>query len=87
MWDMPRGPMKRETVKAATILSIGHDEMQELLEVEFRDGKVLLYHAVPEKVCLDFLRAKDKDTFFNTQIWLYYNATMQPRAEEDATFD
>lgn len=46
--------MEREPARSSNIKSVGYDEEQMLLEVEFHSGSVYQYSGVPQSVWLDW---------------------------------
>lgn len=63
--------MNRVTVTSDTFRSVGHDPEECLMEVELRDGRIMLYNDVPIAVYEDFMRAAEKNAmaaYFNDYI-------------------
>lgn len=60
--------MDREQVKSSNIKSVGYDQEQTLLEVEFKSGAVYQYEEVPEDVYQEMLAAESVGKYFNTQV-------------------
>jgi hypothetical protein len=60
--------MERQPVKSNSIRSIGYDAAAETLEVEFQDGGLFRYFAVPEFLYRGLMLAESKGGFFNTRL-------------------
>lgn len=60
--------MDRQVVESKAIRSMGYDSQQQLLEIEFRSGRIYQYAAVPSATYEWVLRAKDKGGMFNRLI-------------------
>lgn len=67
------------TVKSSGIASIGYDDVEEALFVEFHSGKVWRYHQVPQVEYINLLNAPIIGRFFSKKIRDKYNG-----AEVDA---
>ena len=55
--------MIRKHVKSSNILSIGYDEKERLLEIEFSNGGIYKYHEVPKEVYDRLLQAPSVGKF------------------------
>lgn len=65
--------MKRQPVKSSVIRSVGYDEREQILEVEFeRSGEVYQYFDVPRIVFWQFVNASSLGTFFDRYIRDHY---------------
>ena len=60
--------MVREPVESSSIRAVGYDPASRALEVEFRNGAVYLYRAVPSAVHAQFMAAPSKGRFLNARI-------------------
>lgn len=60
--------MDRQPVQSSNIRSIGYDLDASVLEIEFQNGSIYQYSAVPEDVHARFMHAASKGKFLNTQI-------------------
>ncbi len=60
--------MERTPVTSTDILSIGYDQDQEILEIEFIRGAVYQYSGVPIGVYEGILTADSKGKFFHANI-------------------
>jgi hypothetical protein len=60
--------MKRRTVDSQVIKSIGYDNTQKMLEVEFSDGNIYQYNKVPSLRFKSLLRAKSKGYYLAKKI-------------------
>ena len=57
--------MRIATVESATLATVGYDEAQELLQLEFGSRAVYLYFGVPAPVYEALLGAPSKGRYFN----------------------
>lgn len=60
--------MRVATVESATLSTVGYDETQELLQLEFGGRAVYLYFGVPAAVYEALLGASSKGRYFNGSI-------------------
>ena len=60
--------MERELVASSNVHSIGYDEAQQTLEVEFQNGGVYHYYNVPASLFQQLKCAASKDAFLNADI-------------------
>ena len=60
--------MNIKLVESATLVAIGYDETQEMLELEFRSHAVYRYFGVPGSVYEALLAAPSKGGYFNGAI-------------------
>lgn len=60
--------MQRTPVTSSNIASIGYDPKQEVLEIEFRDGCIYHYLAVPEMLYRGLMTASSHGNFLDTHI-------------------
>lgn len=60
--------MDRQAVESKAIRSVGYDETVQVLEIEFRSGRVYQYDAVPPSMYEWLLRMNDKGGVFNRLI-------------------
>jgi hypothetical protein len=60
--------MLRQAVESSMIKSIGHDGKTNVLEVEFRTGRVYQYFLVPHSVYRELMQAASIGEYFNTRI-------------------
>ena len=60
--------MRFAIVESTTLATVGYDEAQELLELEFCSGAVYLYFGVPPTVHQALLGAPSKGKYFNQNI-------------------
>jgi hypothetical protein len=60
--------MDRFAVESSDLKGMGYDELSEVLEVRFHDGRVYQYHPVPMEVWERFLAAPSKGRFFNAEV-------------------
>jgi len=60
--------MKRAPVDSSAVVSVGYDESQQILELEYIDGDVYQYFDVPKAVHLALLDAPSIGQFVNAEI-------------------
>ncbi|HWD39974.1 MAG TPA: KTSC domain-containing protein [Fimbriimonas sp.] len=60
--------MKHEPVSSSILRSVGYDERLGILEVEFYNGSLYRYAAVPPHVHEALMSAPSKGAFMNTRI-------------------
>lgn len=60
----PLSVMKREPIQSKALVSLGYDEAAQILEIEFKNGRVYQYHAVPKSLYEWLLRVKKKGGIF-----------------------
>ena len=60
--------MEREQVASSNVSSIGYDEAQQTLEVEFQNGVIYQYYNVSESLFQQLMGAPSKGAFLNTYI-------------------
>jgi len=60
--------MLREQVNSSNIMSIGYEESEQTLEVEFANGSVYQYFGVPSGTHLDLMSALSVGSFFAQNI-------------------
>ncbi len=60
--------MKRQAVTSSNIASIGYDERNEILEIEFRQGRVYQYFSVPKSVYQELMNASSHGKYHASKI-------------------
>jgi len=65
--------MLRRTVDSSVITSVGYDAKTNVLEVEFRTGRIYQYFLVPQSVYRELMRADSIGKYFNAEIRGSYN--------------
>ena len=60
--------MDRTPVQSSNLASVGYDEFQELLEVEFLNGRIYRYFGVPEEVYEKLMNADSHGSYFHKAI-------------------
>ena len=60
--------MERTNVKSTDLSSIGYDELNLILEIEFNSGGVYRYFAVPKEIFDSLMSASSHGKFFNANI-------------------
>jgi hypothetical protein len=69
-WVLPgrRRIAYREPVESSSLLSIGYDPEEQVLEAEFVDGSVYRYEGVPPELHLELITAPSLGRYFNAHI-------------------
>ena len=60
--------MRRVPVQSRAIASVGYDPATNVLELEFVDGDLYRYYAVPRRVHQELLAAESMGRYFQSQI-------------------
>jgi hypothetical protein len=60
--------MRRQPVVSSVIRTVGHDDSNNVLEVEFRNGRVYHYYRVPRTAFKALVQAESVGGYFNTEI-------------------
>lgn len=60
--------MDRQRVISSELDSVGYDDANNVLEVEFRTGGVYQYFGVPRELYVALVTASSKGRFFNSEI-------------------
>lgn len=60
--------MNRQALNSSHLASVGYDENQRMLEIEFTDGQVYAYADVPPEVYQALSNDWSPGTFFKNQI-------------------
>jgi hypothetical protein len=60
--------MERKRVNSSRIRSVGYDSNSQSLEVEFSDGRIVLYSGVSPEVHRQFMAAPSATSFFEDKI-------------------
>jgi hypothetical protein len=60
--------MERKPVKSSNIASVGYDEMQEVLQVEFKGGKTYDYFDVPSVVHEEMMSSDSVGKYFHKNV-------------------
>lgn len=60
--------MRRVPVQSRAIASVGYDPASNVLELEFADGDVYRYYAVPRRVHRELLAADSMGRYFQSEI-------------------
>jgi hypothetical protein len=64
--------MKRILVSSSNLHSVGYDESNEVLEIQFRSGGVYQYYGVPRAVYEGLMSASSHGKYFHTYIKKVY---------------
>lgn len=70
--------MRRTPVESTTMLSVGYDSTEQVLEVEFTSGAVYQYLEVPATVFEKLMDAESKGRYFNREIRDDYTVLRAP---------
>jgi hypothetical protein len=65
--------MRRVSVNSSNLASIGYDEQNEILEIEFNHGGVYQYYDVPTDVYDELMNASSQGKYFIANIKDNYN--------------
>ena len=60
--------MERKRVNSSKVRAVGYDLKSQTLEVEFSDGRLLLYSGVSQEVHRQFMAAPSATSFFEDKI-------------------
>jgi hypothetical protein len=60
--------MERKRISSSKIRGIGYDPKNEVLEIEFNDGRVMAYSGVSPEVHRRFINAPSPVSFFEDKI-------------------
>ena len=65
--------MLRTKVESSNIASIGYDQLDGILEIEFKSGAIYQYENVPIRVYEVMMKADSVGKYFNAHIKSKYN--------------
>jgi hypothetical protein len=68
-------PMNRTPVASSNVASVGYDDAQNVLEVEFLNGRIYQYYNVPPSVHTAFMSSASKGQFVHYQLKDKYPCT------------
>ena len=77
--------MERQAVESTTMRSVGYDQTEQILELEFQSGAVYHYLEVPLIIYRELLEAESKGRYFNSKIRDTYEFVRADRRERGAT--
>jgi hypothetical protein len=60
--------MKRQGVESTTMRSVGYDQTNQVLEVEFQSGTIYQYLDIPPAIYKELWEAESKGRYFNSEI-------------------
>jgi hypothetical protein len=60
--------LERQSVKSAILRSVGYDEGKKILEIEFQNGLVYQFSAVPTKVYVDLMHSGEIGRYFSEKV-------------------
>lgn len=65
--------MKRTKVESSNVASVGYDQLDGILEIEFNSGAIYQYENVPVRVYEVMMKADSVGKYFNAHIKSKYN--------------
>jgi KTSC domain-containing protein len=77
--------MQREAVESTTMRSVGYDQTNQVLEVEFQSGAIYQYLDVRPAVHKELMDAESKGRYFNREIRDIYTSVRVDQRERAAT--
>jgi hypothetical protein len=77
--------MQREAVESTTMRSVGYDQTNQVLEVEFQSGAIYQYLDVRPAIHKELMDAESKGRFFNLEIRDIYTSVRVDQRERGAT--
>lgn len=77
--------MQRQAVESTTMRSVGYDQTNQILEVEFQSGAVYQYLDVLPAIYKELLDAESKGQYFNSAIRDTYGFVRVDQRERGAT--
>lgn len=66
------GMIRRHHVRSSAVRSVGYDEADWILQIEFSGGKIYNYYRVPPEEHARLMRASSIGTYVNREIKPYY---------------
>lgn len=60
--------MERQSVESSNLASVGYDEKNEILEIEFNNGGVYQYFDVPEHIYEELMNADSHGQYFDRNV-------------------
>jgi len=60
--------MNRVPVSSSNLSSVGYDESNQILEIEFHGGRVYQYFDVPKRIHQELMNANSHGKYFNRNI-------------------
>lgn len=64
--------MTRKPVKSSNLASVGYDENSHILEIEFHNGGIYQYYAVPIRIHNELMNAESHGKYFAANIRTVY---------------
>lgn len=61
-------PMDRTPVSSSNLRSVGYDQDDQILEIEFNSGGVYRYFGVPSNIHADLMNASSHGKYFHSKI-------------------
>jgi KTSC domain len=72
--------MQREPLSSPNIISVGYDEEESILEIEFDQGEIHDYLGVPQEKYGALMQAESPDSYFSHNIRGMYEYREQQKA-------
>jgi hypothetical protein len=60
--------MKRQFVESSNLASVGYDAVNQILEIQFKNGGIYQYYNVPNSTYNGLMNASSHGTYFDTNI-------------------
>ncbi len=60
--------MERISVESSNLASVGYDSVISTLEIEFHNGRIYQYFAVPQEIYDGLMNAASKGSYFHNNI-------------------
>jgi hypothetical protein len=60
--------MDRTPVSSSNLSSVGYDQQDRILEIEFNDGGIYQYHDVPPSIYEELMNASSHGSYFHSNI-------------------
>jgi KTSC domain len=77
--------MQRQPVESTTMRSVGYDQTNQVLEIEFQSGAIYQYLDVPPAIHKELMDSESKGRFFNREIRDIYTSVRVDQRERGAT--
>jgi hypothetical protein len=77
--------MQREAVESTTMRSVGYDQTNQVLEVEFQSGAIYQYLDVRPAIHRELMAAASKGQYFNREIRDIYTSVRVDQRQRGAS--
>ena len=71
--------MDRTPIKSSNLVSVGYDDKNASMDVEFTGGSVYRYHGVPAWAHQELIEAESAGKYFSRRIKGHYGCTCEVR--------